>query len=126
MLRGSWLLVPVVLLAGSACAHRSSTDEVQPVGAPAYVEVTNHFSLPMEIFVGGSGINQRLGTVHPGMSGHFVIPSTLVGNSSVRFEARPTGNGTPFRSGDILLAPGTVVDFTIADVLFNSTVTRRP
>jgi hypothetical protein len=80
----------------------------------------------MEVYALGSNITQRLGTVHPGMSSHFTVPSTLVGNGSVEFEARPSGGGRPFRSGEILLAPGAVVDFLIAPQLFNSTVTRRP
>lgn len=80
----------------------------------------------MEVSALGSGINHRLGTVHPGMDGHFVVPQNLIGGSSVRFEARPSGDGRPFLSGDILLAPGAVVDFVIGAQLFNSTVTRRP
>jgi hypothetical protein len=90
------------------------------------MEVSNQHALPMEIYAFASGITQRLGTVHPGMSSHFTVPQNLIGNGSVRFEARPTGGGQPFRSGDLLLAPGAVVDFRIASQLFNSTVTRRP
>jgi hypothetical protein len=79
----------------------------------------------MEVYASGSGINHRMGTVHPGMGGHFVIPQNLVGSGSVQFEARPSGGGQPFRSGEILLAPGSLVEFEIAAQLFNSTVTRR-
>jgi hypothetical protein len=80
----------------------------------------------MEVRASGSGITHRVGTVHPGMEGHFVIPQNLVGSGAVQFEARPSGGGQPFRSGEILLAPGTLVQFQIAAQLFNSTVTRRP
>jgi hypothetical protein len=66
-----------------------------------------------------------MGTVYPGMNGHFVIPQNLVGNGSVLFEARPSGGGQPFRSGEVLLAPGAFIQFVIAPQLFNSTVTRR-
>jgi len=119
------VLVPALLLTASACAH-SGGGEISPNDSPVSVEVTNEHALPMEVFAVGSGITQRLGTVHPGMSGHFVIPQNLVGNGSVRFEARPSGGGQPFRSGETLLAPGAVVDFMIRAQLFNSTVTRRP
>ena len=125
MLRRLRILAPGLLLAASACAH-SGGDELQPTGSPVSVEVSNRHALPMEVYAMGSGITHRLGTVHPGMSGHFVVPQNLVGNGSVRFEARPSGNGQPFRSGEILLAPGAVVDFVIAAQMFNSTVTRRP
>jgi len=79
----------------------------------------------MEVYAVGSGINHRLGTVHPGLSSRFVIPQNLVGSGSVRFEARPGVSGQPFRSEEILLVPGAVVDFVIGSQLFNSTVTRR-
>jgi hypothetical protein len=125
VLRGLRILGPALLLTASACA-RSGGEELQPTGSPVSVEVTNQHALPMEVYAMGSGITHRLGTVHPGMASHFVVPQNLVGNSSVRFEARPGGNAQPFRSGDILLAPGAVVDFVIGARLFNSTVTRRP
>jgi hypothetical protein len=80
----------------------------------------------MEVYALGSGINHRLGTVHPGMAGHFVLPPNLIGSSSVRLEARPSGVGRPFQSGELLLSPGAVVDFVIAPQLFSSTVTQRP
>jgi hypothetical protein len=116
--------VPFLLLA-SACAH-SGGGETAPAAGSVEVSVTNQNALPMEIYATGSGINHRMGTVHPGMNGHFVIPQTLVGNGSVQFEARPSGGGQPFRSGELLLAPGSLVQFRIAPQLFNSTVTRRP
>jgi hypothetical protein len=125
VLRGLRILAPALLLTAYACT-RSTGDELQPTGSPVTVEVTNRHALPMDVYAMGSGITQRLGTVHPGMAGHFVVPQNLVGNGSVRFEARPSGNGQPFRSGDILLAPGSVVDFVIGAQMFNSTVTRRP
>jgi hypothetical protein len=127
MLRGWRLLVPALLL--TACAHSGGGEakpEIRETGIPAYIEVRNQHALPMEVYAFASGITQRLGTVHPGMTGRFTIPQNLIGNGSVRFEARPSGGGQPFRSGEILLEPGAVVDLEIAAQLFNSTVTRRP
>lgn len=126
MLRGLWVVAPALLLATSACSHSAGGEEVQPTGSPAYVEVVNQHALPMEVTVLGSGSTHRMGTVLPGMSSHLVVPPNLFGNGSVRFEARPSGGGQPFRSGELLLAPGATVDFVIAARLFNSTVTRRP
>jgi hypothetical protein len=125
MFRGLQVLVPALLLTASACAH-SGGGEAAPAAGSVEVTVTNQNALPMEVYASGSGINHRMGTVHPGMNSHFVIPQTLVGNGSVQFEARPSGGGQPFRSGEILLAPGSLVQFQIAPQLFNSTVTRRP
>jgi hypothetical protein len=118
------MAVPALLLLG-ACSH-SGGGEIKPSSIPVSVEVTNLHALPMEVFALGSGITQRLGTVHPGMEAHFTIPQTLVGNGSVQLEAHPSGGGRAFQSGEVLLEPGAVLDFTIAAQLFNSTVTRRP
>ena len=129
MLRGLRFLVPALLVTAAACAHSGGGEakpEIRETGIPAYVEVQNQHALPMEVYAFASGITQRLGTVYPGMSGRFTIPQNLIGNGSVRFEARPSGGGQPFRSGEILLEPGAVVDLEIAAQLFNSTVTRRP
>jgi hypothetical protein len=124
VLRELRLVVPALLLTVSACAH-SGGSEVAPAAGSVEVSVTNQNALPMEIYASGSGITHRMGTVYPGMDGHFVIPQNLVGNGSVQFEARPSGGGQPFRSGEVLLAPGAFIQFQIAPQLFNSTVTRR-
>jgi hypothetical protein len=126
VLRRLRLVVPALLLTISACTHATGSERAAPAPGSVEVTVTNQNALPMEVYASGSGISHRIGTVHPGMDGHFVIPQTLVGNGSVQFEARPSGGGQPFRSGEILLAPGTLVQFQIAPQLFNSTVTRRP
>jgi hypothetical protein len=125
VLRGLRVLLPALLLTVSACSH-SAGGEVRPTEIPVSVEVTNNNALPMEVSAFGSNISHRLGTVLPGLSSHFTIPKNLIGNGSVELEARPSGGGRSFRSGEILLAPGAVVDFMIAAQLFNSTVTRRP
>jgi hypothetical protein len=126
VLSGLRILVPAVLLTVSACAHRGG-GEVPPASSPVHVEVTNHYGLPMEVSVTGAGSTLRLGIVHPHMVGSFVIPQALLGGgSAVEFRAQPSARGPLFRSGEILLAPGEVVDFVITPVLFNSTVTIRP
>lgn len=124
MLRGMRLVVPALMLTVAACAHTSGGAQA-PAAGTVEVSVTNQNALPMEVYASGSGINHRMGTVHPGMGAHFTIPQNLVGNSSVLFEARPSGGGQPYRSGEILLAPGSLIQFVIAPQLFNSTVTRR-
>ena len=118
------LLVSALLVTAPACSH-SGSSQPGPDLRTVKVEVTNQNALPMEIYAFGSGITQRLGTVHPGMDGHFVVPPTMVGNGSVVCEARPSGGGKAFRSGEILLAPDALIEFQIASQLFNSTVTRH-
>jgi hypothetical protein len=125
VLRGLRIVVPVLLLTASACARSGGGDEPEPSEARVYVQVMNRHALPMEVYATGSGINHRMGTVNPGMNTQFFLPQNLVGSNAVRFEARPSGGGQPFRSGDILLAPGAIVEFTIAPQLFSSTVERK-
>ena len=113
MLHRLRLLVSALLLS-SACAPSGGSNAAPSAGS-VDVRVTNRNALPMVVFVSGSGINHRLGTVHPGMNGRFVIPQNLVGNGSVQFEARPSGGGgQPFRSGEVMLAPGASIEFQIA------------
>jgi hypothetical protein len=119
------LIVAALLLTTSACAH-SGGNEAAPSAGSVEVRVTNQNALPMEVYASGSGINHRMGTVHPGMDGSFTIPQNLVGNGSVQFVARPSGGGgQPYRSGEVMLAPGSLIVFEIAPQLFNSTVNRR-
>jgi hypothetical protein len=125
VLRGLRVVVPALLLTASACAHSGGGETAPGASGNVEVAVTNQNALPMEVSASGSGINHRMGTVYPGMDGHFMLPQNLVGNGSVQFEARPSGGGQPFRSGEILLAPGILIQFQIAAQLFNSTVTRR-
>jgi hypothetical protein len=123
--RGLRFVVPVLLLTATACARSGGGDEPKPSEGRVYVQVSNQHALPMEVYAMASGINHRLGTVNPGMKSQFFLPQNLVGSGSVRFEARPSGGGQPFRSGDLLLAPGAIVQFNIAAQLFSSTVERR-
>lgn len=126
--RGRLSLVPwLLLLVSSACA-RGGADEGAPGPdhSPVRVEVTNNFALPVEIYAVGSGITHRMGTVHPGMNAQFVVPPTLIGSGGVELQAHPSTNQQPFRSGQLLLAPGTIVEMVITPTLFNSTATLRP
>jgi hypothetical protein len=116
-----------LILASSACARSGGNDEpgqAQPSDGRVYVQVINRNALPMEVSALSGGINHRMGTVHPGMSTQFFLPQNL-SNSLVRFEARTSGGGQPFRSGDLQLVPRAIVQFTIASQLFSSTVDRR-
>ena len=123
VLHGLWLLVPWLLL--TACAHGGAGDEPRPADSPVRVEVTNNHALPIEIEATGSGARQRLGTVHPGMASHFVVPQNLIGGGGVELLAHPNASRELFSSGPLLLAPGTIVEFIIAPQLFNSTATLR-
>lgn len=125
MLRRVWTPLPAFLSIAFACA-RGGADEPHPNDSPVRVEVTNRHALPVEIYAFGHGINKRLGTVHPGMNAHFAIPANLTTSGAVELEASLTASGERFRSGELLLAPGTIVQLIVAPQLFNSTATLRP
>jgi hypothetical protein len=125
VLRSAWALVPCLLLWTTACA-KGGADEQRPNDSPVRVEVTNRHALAIEIYASGSGISQRLGTVDPGMEARFAIPANITKSGSVELQASPTASNQRFRSGALLLAPGTVVDLIVAPQLFSSTATLRP
>jgi hypothetical protein len=64
-----------------------------------------------------------MGTVHPGVPSHFLLRQSLIINGPVELVAQPVGTEPPVRSGQLLLAPGDVVDFEIESHLINSTAT---
>jgi hypothetical protein len=125
VLRSVRALVPCLLLGAAACAH-GGADEPRPNDSPVRVGVTNRHQLAVEIYAYGSGISQRLGTVDPGMDAHFVIPANITKSGAVVLQASPTASSQRFRSGQLLLAPGTIVELIVAPQLFSSTATLRP
>jgi hypothetical protein len=94
--------------------------------APSYVEVANHFALPVEIFVSGGGSVRRLGTVHPGMRAHYTLPPTFGNGNTVEFRADAGPGQVMYRSAEMLVQPGAIVDLDVASVLFNSSAVIRP
>ncbi|NNG17509.1 MAG: hypothetical protein HKM89_13620 [Gemmatimonadales bacterium] len=128
MHRRSWILVFMLLLAGSACGG-SRAETPGPDDNPVLVVVTNNYALAMEISVIGAGTTHRLGTVDPGTSGRFTVPPGMIGGGPLEFRANPpprANERVQAQSGRILVAPGAIVDFVITPRLFNSTATLRP
>ena len=126
MLRRLWMVVSVLLLSTASCARGGGADEPHPNDSPVRVEVTNRHALPVEIYAVGGGTSRRLGTVHPGMNAQFAVPANITTAGDVELEAGPNASGQRFRSGPLLLAPGTIVQLIVAPQLFNSTATLRP
>ncbi|MGH7625473.1 MAG: hypothetical protein ACREOJ_09160 [Gemmatimonadaceae bacterium] len=113
--------------ASAACApgHASVGDSTAAAGS-AMLKVSNHYGQPVDVFVTSQGASYRLGTVSPGIDSRFVVRSTMIRNGPVEFVAVPGAGEVPVRSGQLVLAPGNVVDFLIADHLANSTTTVTP
>lgn len=92
------------------------------------VNVTNNYSIPMEVYAVGAGTAYRMGTVNPGIPSRFVLRRDLLaGNGQVEFVAQASGYGPRTRSGVLQLMAGDVaVDFEIATLLQGSRATVRP
>jgi alpha-amylase len=116
----------ISLTTASGLVLLSERAEARPTES-VVVNVTNHFSLPMEIRAIGSGISYRMGVVNPGMVGQFVLRSAMLASGDViEFEAAASGYGRQVRSERVQVAPGDVVDFEIATNLIGSRAVVRP
>lgn len=117
------------LLALSACLFgpRRSTTAGVPRDGRVRVNVTNNYALPVDVSAMASGIVYRMGTVAPGIVGHFLLRrAMLAGGGMVEFAAQPAGTEPPVRSGQMLLQEGDVVDFEITSHLIASYARVRP
>lgn len=104
-----------LLLGNSACAFGAGAAVDNTAGGPArpvQLQVTNTSGGPIEIYAAGSGTSYRVGTVHPGLTGRFVIRPTMAANGAVEFTAHSSVWGT-VSSGPMLLRPGDVADFAL-------------
>lgn len=117
------LTLGLMLLVGSGCGRRHQVSPA-PADSPVRIVVTNHYTAPMEVVAVASNISHRLGIVHPGMVGEFVLPPGMVGGGMVELFA--ADGATHARSGPLLLSPGVVVDFAIRNPLYSSTASVRP
>jgi hypothetical protein len=127
--RGAGILAAGLVLTGSACTYGqgAGAEPVRPheAGGAVQLYVSNNSGGPMEVYAAGTGTLYRIGTVHPGLAGHFAVRPTMSVNGIVEFVAR-SGNGPIFRSGRILLVPGDVVDFDLTPSPVTSQATVRP
>jgi hypothetical protein len=122
------MTLAAMLLASSACSYGIGAT-AGPAGPrdtkrTVQLNVTNHSGGPMDVYAAGSGTQYRIGTVHPGLPGRFVVRSGMVTNGVVEFTARSAG-GAVVRSGVMLLGPGDVVDFELAGNTVTSTARVR-
>ncbi len=127
MFRAAWVLILAVAGANTACAHRhGGAADSQAAAGSVTLNVSNHYGQPVDVFVISLGTSYRLGTVSPGIDARFVVRSAMIRNGPVEFVATSGADEVPVRSGQLVLAPGNVVNFNMADHLSNSTTTVTP
>lgn len=121
-----WFVVFGLLLTSTGCFHGSGPAPGQPGESPIPVVVNSDYALPVDVYVIGRGGTRRLGTVHPGIESTFQIPLAYLSPGGLtELEVRAT-DGPLFRSGDLLLAVGDIIDLHVGLRLFSSTATIRP
>ena len=130
MLHKSRVLIAGLLLASSACAHRSGaaadSDQGRPPAPEVSVYVTNRYSVSLEVSVTGSGSSYRLGLVTPGIPRSFVLPQAFTASGGqVEFSAQASGGGSVVRTAVVTIRPGDIVDFDIATNLIGSRAVVR-
>jgi len=123
-----WMIAGL-FVAVAACSHHSGSAaddgaaQQRPRGVS--VHVVNNYSLPMDVFVIGVGINHRLGLVTPGVERDFFLPETLADAGAVEFSALPAGGGEGVHTVQIRFNRGDKLDFEIATNLLVSHVSVR-
>jgi hypothetical protein len=112
------------LLATAACARHAQTGpEVDMRPEPIPVHVKNENFLDMNIAVVVSGVSRRLGNVVGNGSGDFMIDGNLAVGQTLYLTATPIGGRGQATSGGLSVAPGQMIDFTVASTLRQSVAT---
>jgi hypothetical protein len=118
-------LALTLLTLASACVRHPETEDDQgpaPKGEPILVHVRNENFLDVNVFVIVSGVSRRLGMVSGNGSSDFSIDWGLTVGQSIALQAIPIGGRGSANSGQLSIGLGQVIDFTIAPVLRQSTV----
>ena len=117
-------LALTLLTLASACVRHPETEDDQPApkADPIMVHVRNENFLDMNVYVIVSGVSRRLGTVTGNGSSDFTVDWGLTIGQSISLQAIPIGGRGSSNSGQLSIGLGQVIDFTVAPVLRQSTV----
>jgi len=121
------LVVAMLLVAGSACAHRTGAGSAAATPQPAdsvIVNITNTYLQTAVIFVRAGTHSYRMGTVDPGSTGRFVLRFPWIFGRGAEFVAE--GLTVTIQSGYLSLNPGDVVDWAIAGNLLHTRPELQP
>lgn len=113
----------LLLLAASACVRHPQGDEDAPEkGPPVLVHVHNENFLDVNVYLVVSGVSRRLGTVSGNSTGDFSVDWGLTVGQSITIQAIPIGGRGSASTGPLSIGMGQMIDFTVAPVLRQSTV----
>jgi hypothetical protein len=88
------------------------------------LKVTNQNYWDMDVYAVSDGLATRIGTVNGNNSRTFTLHSSLA-SRDLRIVATPIGGNGRASTGNVLVSPGQIIDFTIGSTMRNSTVSVR-
>lgn len=111
----------------AACGGRAAEEAAEPPApenAELTVEVENHHSLDMVVYVLYGGISSRVGTVSGIRTTYLSIPwRRLAGRRDIRLQAHPIGDVNALLTTErIHVRPGTVIHWMIETGLVRSSI----
>lgn len=121
--RARAIALSLLFLAASACVrHPQGEEDEAEKRPPILVHVRNENFLDVNVYVVVSGVSRRLGTVSGNSAGDFSIEWGLTIGQSITLNAIPIGGRGSATSGPLSIGLGQMIDFTVAPVLRQSTV----
>jgi hypothetical protein len=117
-------LALALLTLASSCVRHPETEDDQPAQKPdpILVHVRNENFLDVNVFITVNGVNRRLGMVSGNTSADFSVDWGLTVGQSISLQAVPIGGRGSANTGLLSIGLGQVIDFTVAPVLRQSTV----
>ena len=117
-------LALMLLALATACVRHPETEDDEPPekAEPIQVHVRNENFLDVNVFMIVNGASRRLGTVTGNGSGDFKVEWGITVGQSIALQAVPIGGRGSANTGQLSIGLGQVIDFTVAPVLRQSTV----
>jgi hypothetical protein len=111
-------LALMLLALAAACSRHPETEDDQPQVKPdpILVHVRNENFLDVNV------VSRRLGTVTGNGAGDFTVDWGITIGQSIALQAVPIGGRGSANSGQLSIGLGQMIDFTVAPVLRQSTV----
>jgi len=111
-----------VVLASCSRPNQEYDPELDPRPQPISVHVKNENFLDMTVAVVAGGVSRRLGQVTGNGTADFTIAWSVANGTTIALSAVPIGQNARFTSLGLSVSPGQMIDFQIAPVLRQSTV----
>ncbi len=121
----STALALIFLALASACVRHPQTEDDPQASVraePIHIHVRNENFLDVNVFVIVNGVSRRLGTVTGNGARDFTVDWGITIGQSIAIQAVPIGGRGSANSGQLSIGLGQVIDFTVAPVLRQSTV----